>query len=383
MVKPDFSEIGQQEYAYLTEIQNFEPTGTGCIIHCYGYFWHSQTFCLVLEEMQFSLSDLPQLWSPHLEQKTIQLIIMKLLLALHVCKKVGFIHGDLKPENILLSNLDDRSNLQVRLADFSNAIKITDTHHYFDTFQVQTLSHRAPEVTFGSPFDYAIDLWSLGCILCNLIQKDEALLFQCREADDLLPLMVARLGPLPSSFYSPQNGSAYAKYFTPHGAWNATPSILFNATPLMQQNLRNPFYTPDMIQAIYAHTVSCVSAHLKIRHPSFVNFVVGLLWFHPHQRMTAKQALVHPYMCEVFPGAALISSKNRMQYGGLWYAPGIRPEPDPPDPQPTRQQRGLQDPRERKPYRDPPDQPTRQQKGLQDPRERKPYRDPAYDYSHD
>lgn len=34
---------------------------------------------------------------------------------------------------------------------------------------MQTLPYRAPEIVLGANFDYQIDMWSLGCIIYELI----------------------------------------------------------------------------------------------------------------------------------------------------------------------------------------------------------------------
>ena len=41
---------------------------------------------------------------------------------------------------------------------------------YFDSFELQTVFYRAPEVMFGLPFGPQIDMWSLGCVLAEVGQ---------------------------------------------------------------------------------------------------------------------------------------------------------------------------------------------------------------------
>lgn len=86
-----------------------------------------------------------------------------ILVALKCLKTAGVIHCDLKPENILL--IKNEKNF-VKLIDFGNAIFIHDNINHGE---MQTLPYRAPEITLGADFDYAIDMWGLGCIIYELV----------------------------------------------------------------------------------------------------------------------------------------------------------------------------------------------------------------------
>lgn len=78
--------------------------------------------------------------------------------------KKGVIHCDLKPENILFKNYTCDS---VKVIDFGSSSFIDDIGYTY----LQTRPYRAPEMVFGCPFDSAIDIWSLGCILYELFVK--------------------------------------------------------------------------------------------------------------------------------------------------------------------------------------------------------------------
>lgn len=54
----------------------------------------------------------------------------------------------------------------VKLIDFGSAMFVTDSNIHCE---MQTLPYRAPEIIFGADYDYAIDMWSFGCILFELI----------------------------------------------------------------------------------------------------------------------------------------------------------------------------------------------------------------------
>jgi dual specificity tyrosine-phosphorylation-regulated kinase 2/3/4 len=86
---------------------------------------------------------------------------MQILQALAVLKKTQVIHCDLKPENILLKS-SNRSAIKV--IDFGSSC-FSDKKIY--TY-IQSRFYRAPEVILGISYATSIDMWSFGCILCEL-----------------------------------------------------------------------------------------------------------------------------------------------------------------------------------------------------------------------
>jgi dual specificity tyrosine-phosphorylation-regulated kinase 2/3/4 len=95
------------------------------------------------------------------------------------------------------------------LVDFGNAMTPEDTSAYFDEFQVQSLYYRAPEVLLGSwNFSYAIDMWSLGCVLAELYIGRP--LFKVRSSSELFVNMQQILGPLPAGVFN--SSKFYVKY---------------------------------------------------------------------------------------------------------------------------------------------------------------------------
>lgn len=152
--------------------------------------------CLVFELLSYNLYDLLRNTnfrgvSLNLTRKFAQQLCTALLFL--STPELNIIHCDLKPENILLCN-PKRS--AIKIVDFGSScqlgqrvcilfqqisvpcaflIYIKEFLSYvfilslFQIYQyIQSRFYRSPEVLLGIPYDLAIDMWSLGCILVEM-----------------------------------------------------------------------------------------------------------------------------------------------------------------------------------------------------------------------
>ena len=103
--------------------------------------------------------------------------------------KIKIIHCDLKPENVLFT---DSTRSQVKIIDFGSAC--TEFKGGFE--YVQSRFYRSPEVVLGLPYDQAVDMWSFGCILAELVTGRP--LFPAVDENELLELFRIRIGMPPT-----------------------------------------------------------------------------------------------------------------------------------------------------------------------------------------
>lgn len=82
---------------------------------------------------------------------------------LHVEKKI--IHRDLNPSNIMIDN-----KFNIKVTDFGLAKSITSasTNKMGQSF-VGTVAYSAPEIVQRQDYNEKADIWSLGCILHELM----------------------------------------------------------------------------------------------------------------------------------------------------------------------------------------------------------------------
>ncbi|KAG6619098.1 ULK/FUSED protein kinase [Phytophthora cinnamomi] len=118
-------------------------------------------FCMVTEYAQGELFQV--LEDEHsLPEEEIRKIAIQLIQALHVLHSNRIIHRDMKPQNILIG-----SKQQIKLADFGFARAIAHDSSLLRSIKGTPL-YMAPELVQEKPYNYTVDLWSLGVILYEL-----------------------------------------------------------------------------------------------------------------------------------------------------------------------------------------------------------------------
>lgn len=96
-----------------------------------------------------------------------QYFIYQTLRALKAMHSANVLHRDLKPSNLLLN-----ANCDLKVCDFglARSAASSDDNSGFMTEYVATRWYRAPEImlTFKE-YTKAIDVWSVGCILAEML----------------------------------------------------------------------------------------------------------------------------------------------------------------------------------------------------------------------
>jgi len=92
----------------------------------------------------------------------------QLLIGMKWLRAKGIIHRDLKPGNLLWQR--DGSERFLKICDFGMSKHMYETGVRSD--RVVTSWYRAPEISFGYPYSYPSDMWSVGCILFEIVTKN-------------------------------------------------------------------------------------------------------------------------------------------------------------------------------------------------------------------
>ncbi|KAJ3644363.1 hypothetical protein Zmor_027028 [Zophobas morio] len=99
----------------------------------------------------------------YLSEERASPIIWDLVSALFYLHSHRVLHRDLKPQNILID-----STSRAKLCDFGFARNMSTGTHVLTSIKGTPL-YMAPELIEEQPYDYKADLWSLGCIMYELL----------------------------------------------------------------------------------------------------------------------------------------------------------------------------------------------------------------------
>ncbi|KAF3822821.1 hypothetical protein GH733_008195 [Mirounga leonina] len=188
-------------------------------------------------------------------------IIYQLLRATKFIHSGRVIHRDQKPSNILLD-----SSCLVKLCDFGLARSLSGLPEGSEgqalTDYVATRWYRAPEVLLSSSwYTPGVDMWSLGCILGEMLRGRP--LFPGTSTLHQLELILETIPP-PSKEDLLALGSSYSASILP----------CLGSRPRQTLDTLLPPDTP----------------------PEALDLLRGLLVFAPEKRLSAAQALQHPYV---------------------------------------------------------------------------------------
>jgi len=218
---------------------------------------HTETKLVLIFE--YCEQDLKKYMDQHgdrgaLEPNTVRSFMFQLLKGTAFCHENQVLHRDLKPQNLLINRKGE-----LKLGDFGLARAFGVPVNTFSN-EVVTLWYRAPDVLLGSrTYSTSIDVWSCGCIFAEMISG--APLFRGRDNQDQL-LHIMRIIGTPS---------------------DAQFQKIAKETPELQLK-QYPRYVKMPFQQI-----------LPKGSLQAIDLLERLLKFDPAERISAAEALSHPY----------------------------------------------------------------------------------------
>ncbi|XP_067242584.1 mitogen-activated protein kinase 8 isoform X9 [Chanodichthys erythropterus] len=119
-----------------------------------------QDVYLVMELMDANLCQVIQM---ELDHERLSYLLYQMLCGIKHLHSAGIIHRDLKPSNIVV-----KSDCTLKILDFGLAR--TAATGLLMTPYVVTRYYRAPEVILGMGYQANVDIWSVGCILAEMVR---------------------------------------------------------------------------------------------------------------------------------------------------------------------------------------------------------------------
>ncbi|PNH08866.1 Cyclin-dependent kinase G-1, partial [Tetrabaena socialis] len=215
---------------------------------------------LVLEFLDCDLRHYLDTYPQASDPARIKSIIYQILRGIRHAHANSIMHRDLKPQNVLVG-VDSG---QVKITDFGLARCFLPNEDRAYTERVVTLYYRAPELLLGAQcYTSAVDLWSVGCIMAEMINFEA--LFRADTEIGLLFRLFEKLGTPTVDVWHELPGLAHFSEQFPR----------FPARPWQElvPRLRDDSLGLDLLSRMLA--------------------------FDPRHRITASQALEHPWFHDV------------------------------------------------------------------------------------
>ena len=195
------------------------------------------------------------------ERVLVQTFTYQLLRGLKYIHSAHVLHRDLKPNNILVNR-----DCDLAICDFGLARMANESDADKDMTQyVVTRWYRAPElIMLAKDYTAAIDIWSAGCIMAELLSRRP--LFPGADYVKQLEYIINYLGTPSKEDLEATSGNERASKY---------------AASLGNGKCNN-------IPTYFAHC-----------NPHAVDLLMKMLTFNPKTRISAADALDHPYLADV------------------------------------------------------------------------------------
>ncbi|XP_020111663.1 serine/threonine-protein kinase AFC2-like isoform X2 [Ananas comosus] len=161
----------------------------------------------------------------------------------------------------------------IKLIDFGSSTYDHKDHSYI----VSTRHYRAPEVILGLGWSYPCDIWSVGCILVELCSGEA--LFQTHENLEHLAMMERVLGPLPHHML--RKADRHVEKYVRRGRLN------WPEGATSRESIKAVLKLPRLQNLVMQHVDNSAG--------ELINLLQGLLGYDPKDRLSAHDALRHPF----------------------------------------------------------------------------------------
>ncbi|KAI8337051.1 kinase-like domain-containing protein [Chlamydoabsidia padenii] len=281
---------GQKELTLLKKLMEADPDNKKHVIRLLRHFEHRNHLCLVFESLSMNLRDVLKKYGKDIgiSIKAVRVYAQQLFLSLSLLKRCNLLHADIKPDNILVTE----SKNVLKLCDLGSASDVNDNEI---TPYLVSRFYRAPEIILGLHYDYALDVWSAACTLYELFTGK--ILFPGRSNNQMLKYMMEVKGRFSNKML--RKAQFANQHFDDSFAFLSMEQDKLSGKAVIK---KMPVVKPskDIKARIMSAATALNSDGLSDEENrmllAFVDFLEKCLVLAPDRRMTAKEALVHPFI---------------------------------------------------------------------------------------
>lgn len=277
---------GMKEIGILEQLLEADPDDKKHLIKFERYFDHKGHLCMVFENLSMNLREVLKKFGRDvgLNLRAIRAYAHQMFLGLSLMRRCNILHADLKPDNLLVN---EQRNL-LKVCDLGSASSTSDNEI---TPYLVSRFYRAPEIILGIPYDYAIDVWSIGCTLFELYTGK--ILFTGRNNNQMLRSIMDCRGKYPPKLI--RRGSLSYLHFDDMLNFHSMEEDKITGRPVTRiVDFKKP--TRDLKTRLMGKGTRGMSDAEVKDLTLFVDFLDRCLSLNPEKRCTPAEALKHPFL---------------------------------------------------------------------------------------
>ncbi|RSL93930.1 hypothetical protein CEP52_012959 [Fusarium oligoseptatum] len=277
---------GYTEIAILEKLNDADPENRKHIIKFERQFDYKGHLCMVFENLSMNLREVLRKFGNNvgINLGATRAYAYQIFVALAHMRKCSIIHADLKPDNILSRNV-------LKICDLGTAIDKSDaaTAHMDITPYLVSRFYRAPEIILGIPYDYSVDMWSIGCTLYELYTGK--ILFTGDSNNQMLKAIMEIRGRLTPKLF--KRGQLSGVHFDDKGQFvSVERDKVLGKTTVRTMAVVKP--TRDLRTRLMAASGGMNDAETRdLNH--FIDLLEHCLTLNPDKRIKPADALRHPF----------------------------------------------------------------------------------------
>lgn len=277
---------GLKELEFLKKLNDADPDDKFHCLRLFRHFDHKQHLCLVFEPLSMNLREVLKKYGKDvgLHIKAVRSYSQQLFLALKLLKRCNILHADIKPDNILVNE----SKTILKLCDFGSASHVADNDI---TPYLVSRFYRAPEIIIGKPYDYGIDMWSVGCTLYELYTGK--ILFPGSSNNHMIKLAMDVKGKMPNKMI--RKGLFKDQHFDQNLNF-----LYIEVDKVTEREKITVMSTINPTKDLLADMIGGqrLPEEMRKKVMQLKDLLDGTLMLDPAKRITINQALQHPFIQE-------------------------------------------------------------------------------------